>query len=76
MWWESNVKHFFPVGEVCGSHGIYRPGGSALNAGQVGSLRAAEKIANHYQSNSMNDDEFLKAAKKGKEKRGKKRNRE
>ncbi len=48
-WWESvNVKHLFPVGEVNGSHGVYRPGGSALNAGQVGSLRAAEFIANRY----------------------------
>lgn len=49
LWWESlNVKHLFPVGEVNGSHGVYRPGGSALNSGQVGSLRAAEFIANRY----------------------------
>ena len=27
------------------SHGVYRPGGSALNAGQVGSTRAAQYIA-------------------------------
>lgn len=48
-WWESvNIKHLFPVGEVNGSHGVYRPGGSALNSGQVGSLRAAEYIANRY----------------------------
>jgi succinate dehydrogenase/fumarate reductase flavoprotein subunit len=48
-WWESvNVKHLFPVGEVNGSHGVYRPGGSALNSGQVGSLRAAEYIAHRY----------------------------
>ncbi len=48
-WWESvNLKHLFPVGEVNGSHGVYRPGGSALNAGQVGSLRAAEYIAHRY----------------------------
>jgi len=45
-WWESlNVRGLFPVGEVNGSHGVCRPGGSALNAGQVGSLRAAEQIA-------------------------------
>ncbi|MBQ2463086.1 MAG: FAD-binding protein, partial [Clostridia bacterium] len=42
--WESHVKGLYPVGEVCGSHGIYRPGGSALNAGQVGALRAAQAI--------------------------------
>ena len=48
-WWESvNIKHLFPVGEVNGSHGVYRPGGSALNSGQVGSFRAAEFIANRY----------------------------
>ena len=47
-WWESNLKHFFPVGEVNGSHGVYRPGGSALNSGQVGSMRAAEYIAGCY----------------------------
>ena len=48
-WWEStNVSHLFPVGEVNGSHGVARPGGSALNAGQVGAFRAAEYIAHRY----------------------------
>ena len=45
LWWQSNVKGLFVAGEVAGSHGVYRPGGSALNAGQVGSLRAATYIA-------------------------------
>ena len=46
IWWQStNVPHLFPVGEVNGSHGVTRPGGSALNAGQVGAWRAAEYIA-------------------------------
>jgi len=49
IWWESDVRHFFPVGEVNGSHGVYRPGGSALNSGQCGSLRAAQYIAARYQ---------------------------
>lgn len=39
--WQSCVEGFFVVGEAAGSHGVYRPGGSALNAGQVGSARAA-----------------------------------
>lgn len=53
-WWESiNLQHFFPVGEVNGSHGVYRPGGSALNAGQVGAIRAAEYIANKYGKNDL-----------------------
>ncbi len=49
-WWESNIKHTFVIGEMAGSHGVKRPGGSALNAGQVGSERAAEFIVNAYGS--------------------------
>jgi len=45
LWWESNLRNFFPVGECNGTHGIYRPGGCALNSSQVGSFRAAECIA-------------------------------
>jgi len=47
-WWESTLPHTFVIGEMAGSHGIKRPGGSALNAGQAGGLRAAEYIANVY----------------------------
>jgi succinate dehydrogenase/fumarate reductase flavoprotein subunit len=47
-WWQSNIKHTFVIGEMAGSHGVKRPGGSALNAGQVGSQRAAEFIVNAY----------------------------
>ena len=36
------------VGEVAASHGVYRPGGTALNAGQVGSMRAAQYIAKSW----------------------------
>ncbi len=43
--WQSNLVGFFPIGEVCGSHGVYRPGGSALNSGQVGASRAASRIS-------------------------------
>lgn len=42
--YQTNIKGFYAAGEVAGSHGIYRPGGSALNAGQVGSKRASENI--------------------------------
>ena len=49
-WWESNIKHTFVIGEMAGSHGVKRPGGSALNAGQVGAQRAAEFIVNAYGS--------------------------
>lgn len=47
MWWQTSVKGLFAVGECAGTHGIARPGGSALNAGQVGSLRAAQYISMH-----------------------------
>jgi len=47
-WWESNIAHTFVIGEMAGTHGVKRPGGSALNAGQTGGLRAAEYIANVY----------------------------
>ncbi len=47
-WWESSIPHTFVIGEMAGTHGIKRPGGSALNAGQTGGLRAAEYIANVY----------------------------
>ncbi len=54
IWYEStNVPHLFPIGEVNGSHGVTRPGGSALNAGQVGGLRAAEFIAARYQGGTL-----------------------
>jgi succinate dehydrogenase / fumarate reductase flavoprotein subunit len=43
-WWQTNIEGLFAAGEASASHGVYRPGGSALNAGQVGSLRAAEFI--------------------------------
>ncbi len=47
-WWRSpTLQGFFPIGEAAGSHGVYRPGGSALNAGQVGSLRASTWIHAH-----------------------------
>ncbi len=45
LWWQTNLEGFFAVGEAAGTHGITRPGGSALNAGQVGAIRAAAYIA-------------------------------
>ncbi len=47
-WWQSNIPRTFIIGEMAGTHGCRRPGGSALNAGQVGGLRAAEYIVNVY----------------------------
>ena len=44
-WWQTNIKGLFAAGEAAGTHGVCRPGGTALNAGQVGSRRAAEYIS-------------------------------
>lgn len=62
-WWQTNLKGFFAVGEVAASHGVYRPGGSALNAGQVGSTRAAQYIAARRGGAPEHEDAFhLEAA--------------
>ncbi|HME50855.1 MAG TPA: FAD-binding protein [Candidatus Lokiarchaeia archaeon] len=51
MNWESiDVKGMYPVGEANGSHGQRRPGGAALNAGQVGGLRAARHAVSQARS--------------------------
>ena len=47
-WWQSNIPRTFIIGEMAATHGVKRPGGAALNAGQVGGLRAAEYIVNFY----------------------------
>lgn len=48
--WETSVSGLYAVGELAGTFGVYRPGGTALNSTQVGSLRAAEHIA--YKENT------------------------
>ena len=61
--WQTNIEGLYAVGEVAGSLGIFRPGGTALNSCQVGSMRAAEHIA--YQganSVSVHFDDILRKA--------------
>ncbi len=43
--WQTNVPGLYVCGEAAGTFGRYRPGGTALNSTQAGSLRAAEHIA-------------------------------
>lgn len=60
IWWEStNINHLFPIGEVNGSHGVYRPGGTALNSGQVGAFRASQKIAGSYRTSTLDKEKAL-----------------
>jgi succinate dehydrogenase / fumarate reductase, flavoprotein subunit len=44
-WGASNLEGCYAVGEAAGTHGVTRPGGAALNAGQVFGTRCAEHIA-------------------------------
>ena len=44
-WGRTNIADVYAVGEAAGTHGATRPGGSALNAGQVFGTRVAEHIA-------------------------------
>lgn len=61
IWWESSIRHLFPIGELCGTHGV-RPGGSALNSGQVGGLRAAHRIHAVYTDDPLPLDQFRSLA--------------
>jgi succinate dehydrogenase/fumarate reductase flavoprotein subunit len=45
VWGRSSLAGAYAVGEAAGTHGVTRPGGAALNAGQVFGTRAAEHIA-------------------------------
>lgn len=60
MWWQTEISGLFAVGECAGTHGVSRPGGSALNAGQVGALRAAQIIC--AGSRQTEEADFLPAA--------------
>ena len=42
--WQTGIRGLYAAGEAAGTFGVHRPGGSALNAGQVGAARAAEAI--------------------------------
>ena len=44
-WGRSALAGCYAVGEAAGTHGVTRPGGAALNAGQVFGTRVAEHIA-------------------------------
>lgn len=43
--WQTDVPGLYACGEAAGTFGKYRPGGTALNSTQVGSMRAARHIA-------------------------------
>ncbi len=59
LWWQTTVSGLFAAGECAGTHGAARPGGSALNSGQAGSLRAAQFISQKKEEKT--DDEGFTA---------------
>lgn len=44
-WGRTNVPGVYAAGEAAGTHGVTRPGGAALNAGQVFGTRVGEHVA-------------------------------
>lgn len=60
-WWRTDVEGLYACGETAGTFGAYRPGGSALNSTQTGSMRAAQHIAAN-RCDAMPDDAAFEAA--------------
>ncbi len=60
--WESSISGLYVAGEAAGTFGVYRPGGSALNSTQVGSLRAAESIRDRMLTDKSCQDVSLDVA--------------
>ena len=54
----TTLRRLFAVGEVAGQHGVYRPGGSDLNAGQTFAIMAADTIAYDYHAREVSYDAF------------------
>jgi succinate dehydrogenase / fumarate reductase, flavoprotein subunit len=53
-WGQSSLPGCYAIGEAAGTHGVTRPGGAALNAGQVFGVRCAAHI--HAQARPAPDN--------------------
>lgn len=62
LWWQASVEGLFVCGEAAGTHGVRRPGGSALNAGQVGAMRAARYINAKRRNKAVDEAGLLASA--------------
>ncbi len=60
--WQSNISGLYASGEAAGTFGAYRPGGAALNSGQVGAMRAAEHIAYRGRGGFEHREDFTEIA--------------
>ena len=56
-WGETSLDGCYAIGEAAGTHGVTRPGGAALNAGQVFGTRCAESIASRRETKSASPPE-------------------
>jgi len=56
-----SLENFYAVGECAGTFGVYRPGGSALNSTQTGSLFAAIAIAKKKKAVAVPGEAVLSA---------------
>lgn len=61
-WGRTNVSGIYAVGEASGTHGVTRPGGSALNAGQVFGTRVAEHVATMAQAATPSGSDLTQIA--------------
>ena len=64
----TNIENCYAVGECAGTHGVTRPGGAALNSGQVFAIRAAEQIKflfskQNKESNFLLHNDFIEILK-------------
>ena len=59
--WQTNISGLYAAGECSGVFGAYRPGGSALNETQVGSLRAVDHITQNIGQASLLDEDAFDA---------------
>ena len=59
--WQTEIPGLYAIGECAGTHGITRPGGSALNSGQVGAKRAVLSIIKN-KKREIDDIEFNEIA--------------
>lgn len=57
----TNIHHLFFTGECAGTYGVKRPGGSALLATQVFSMRAVEKISSTQSTSNETNINIRKA---------------
>ena len=64
--YRKNLPGLYAIGEAAGAHGVSRPGGAALNSGQVGAIRVADDCADSIRKKQsdreLNESIFIDAA--------------